>query len=301
MSMLRGRFGGRTGALMERFGSSIAVDLEMLDEDIDGSIAHATMLGETGILEAGEATALVGALEAVRLDIAEGRFAPTDADEDIHMAVERALTDRLGVVGKKLHTARSRNDQVATDVRLWLLRRVPNLEAAVGDLVLSLVERVERDGRTLMVGYTHLQRGQPILLGHHLLAHAWPLSRDRGRLRDARCRFDRCPLGAGAMAGTPHPIDRQRSSSLLGFAAPSENAMDAWPRAIMRRKLPLLARSSWSIFRGWQRSSFSGRHRSSDSSPSTRPMRRDRASCRRSAIPTLRSWYVAKRGESSAI
>ena len=227
MSRLRGRFGGGTGALMERFGSSIEIDRAMLDEDIDGSIAHATMLGEVGMLTDEESRRLVDGLEAVRGDIAAGRFAPTDADEDIHMAVERALTERLGDLGKKLHTARSRNDQVATDVRLWLLRRVPALEDAIGALIEALVDRAEADGRALMAGYTHLQRGQPILLGHHLLAYAWALVRDRGRLADARRRFDRCPLGAGAMAGTPHPIDRRRTAELLGFRAPSENAMDA--------------------------------------------------------------------------
>ena len=227
MSLLRGRFERRTGADMERFGSSIAVDLEMVDEDIDGSVAHATMLGEAGVLPADDAQRIVAGLESVRAELHDGRFVPTDADEDIHMAVERRLTETIGAVGKKLHTARSRNDQVATDVRLWLLRRVPRLEAAIAGLIEALLLRVEEDGRALMPGYTHLQRGQPILLGHHLLAHAWALERDRGRLADARRRFDRCPLGACAMAGTPHPIDRRRSAELLGFAAPSENAMDA--------------------------------------------------------------------------
>lgn len=227
MSRLRGRFGRGTGADMERFGSSIDIDLSMLDEDIDGSIAHATMLGETGVLSADEAAAIVAGLEAVRRDVAEGRFVPTDADEDIHMAVERALTESLGAVGQKLHTARSRNDQVATDVRLWLMRRVPDLESAVRSLIEALLARVMADGKALMPGYTHLQRGQPILFGHHLLAYAWSLLRDRGRLADARRRFDRCPLGACAMAGTAHPIDRRRTAALLGFSAPAENAMDS--------------------------------------------------------------------------
>ncbi len=227
MSLLRGRFGQQTKVDMERFGSSIDVDLVMLDEDIDGSLAHAAMLGETGVLSPADAEVIAEGLESVRAELHAGSFVPRDADEDIHMAVERRLTELVGDVGKKLHTARSRNDQVATDVRLWLLRQVPRLEAALAALVDALLERIDRDGETLMPGYTHLQRGQPILLGHQLLAHAWPLTRDRGRLRDARRRFDRCPLGACAMAGTAHPIDRHRTADQLGFSAPVENAMDA--------------------------------------------------------------------------
>lgn len=227
MSLLRGRFGQQTWGDMERFGSSIDVDLVMLDEDIDGSLAHAAMLGETGVISAGDAAAISAGLEAVRSELHAGTFIPTDSDEDIHMAVERRLTELIGDVGKKLHTARSRNDQVATDVRLWLLRQVPRLEAALASLIDALLDRIASDGETLMPGYTHLQRGQPILLGHQLLAYAWPLARDRGRLRDARRRFDQCPLGACAMAGTAHPIDRRRTAELLGFAGPVENAMDA--------------------------------------------------------------------------
>jgi argininosuccinate lyase len=143
------------------------------------------------------------------------------------MAVEARLTDLVGEVGGKLHTARSRNDQVATDVRLWLKRRLGALAAAVGDLIATLLDRVETDGQVLMPGYTHLQRGQPILLGHHLLAHAWALSRDLERIQDVIERVDRCPLGAGALAGTPHPINRQQTAQLLGFSGPIENAMDA--------------------------------------------------------------------------
>jgi len=143
------------------------------------------------------------------------------------MAVEARLIDLLGVVGGKLHTARSRNDQVATDVRLWLKRRMRKMEAEVERLIRVLLKRVRQDGRTLCPGFTHLQRGQPIWLGHHLLAHAWPLLRDRDRLRDARVRADQCPLGAGAMAGTPHPIDRARTAQLLGFGGVVPNAMDA--------------------------------------------------------------------------
>lgn len=225
--MLGGRFTGGPSPAMERYSSSLRVDLRMLDEDVEASIAHATMLGETGIVSKEEAEALCRGLEDVRTDIADGSWVPDDALEDVHMAVETRLTELVGDVGKKLHTARSRNDQVATDVRLWLRRRLREIEVALEGLIGTLVDRAEQDGEILLPGATHLQRGQPILLGHHLLAHAWPLQRDRDRIAQARERLDACPLGAGAMAGTPHPIDRRRSAALLDFPEIVPNAMDA--------------------------------------------------------------------------
>ena len=226
-NLLRGRFDQPTSGDMQRFSSSLAVDLRMLDEDVDGSIAHAAMLGEVGILTPEEATRMSDGLERVREEIASGAWVPGDEHEDVHMAVEARLTELVGEVGKKLHTARSRNDQVATDVRLWLKRRLERLDGALFALIDVLLDRVEADGRALMPGYTHLQRGQPILLGHHLLGHVWPLVRDRERLADARRRLDCCPLGACAMAGTAHPIDRDSTARRLGFAGVCDNAMDA--------------------------------------------------------------------------
>jgi argininosuccinate lyase len=225
--LLGGRFGEPPGADMARFSSSLEIDLEMLDEDVDGSLAHAVMLGEVGLLTAAEVAALKQGLEEVREELRSGAWVPDDAHEDVHMAVEARLIERVGEPGKKLHTARSRNDQVAVDVRLWLKRRLAEIDGALAELVLVLLERIESDGRTLIPGYTHLQRGQPIWLGHHLLAHAAPLVRDRGRFADAWRRLDRSPLGACAMAGTPHPIDRARTAELLGFAGVADNAMDA--------------------------------------------------------------------------
>jgi argininosuccinate lyase len=227
VSRLRDRFGGPVSDAMRRFASSLDVDLAMAAEDVEGSQAHARVLAEAGILTAEEAERLVDALATVGAELESGEFTPQAEDEDIHMAVERRLGDLVGELAGKLHTARSRNDQVATDVRLWLRCRLETLDAAVAALLAALLDRAERDGRILMPGYTHLQRGQPILLGHHLLAHAWAISRDRGRLADAAARADRCPLGAGALAGTSHPVDRARSAELLGFAGPVENAMDA--------------------------------------------------------------------------
>jgi argininosuccinate lyase len=199
----------------------------MAEEEIAASSAHARMLGEVGLLTPEEAERLAAGLAEVGRELAAGEWRPGDELEDVHMAVEARLVETLGDLGRKLHTARSRNDQVATDVRLWLKRRLGELDEALRELIAALLGRVERDGRTLVPGYTHLQRGQPILLGHHLLAHAWPLARDRGRLADALGRLDECPLGACALAGTPHPIDRVRTAELLGFARPAPNAMDA--------------------------------------------------------------------------
>ncbi len=225
--LIGGRFEQPTGDDMLRYSSSLAVDLRMLDEDVAGSLAHARMLGEVGLLSDDEVTTLCQGLEEVRREIAGGTWVPDDRHEDIHMAVETRLTELVGEAGKKLHTARSRNDQVATDVRLWLKKGLLALGRAVEGLVAALLARIEADGPTLMPGYTHLQRGQPILLGHHLLAHIGPLMRDRERFCDAFGRVDRSPLGACAMAGTPHPIDRRRSAELLGFGTLMENAMDA--------------------------------------------------------------------------
>ena len=227
MGLLRDRFGGEAAAAMRSFSSSLEVDLEMLAEDIAGSTAHVRMLGEVGIIDSVEAETIVAGLASILAEFDSGAWVPTDAHEDIHMAIEARLIEKVGPVGGKLHTARSRNDQVATDVRLWLQRRLPEAKAAITTLIAVLLDRVEADGQLVMPGYTHLQRGQPVLLGHHLLAHAWPLTRDLERLEDAWKRADSCPLGAGAMAGTAFPIDRQRTAELLGFCSPVDNAMDA--------------------------------------------------------------------------
>jgi argininosuccinate lyase len=227
MSLLRQLFDAPEDDLIRAFASSIEIDRWIAEEDIEGSIAHVTMLGEVGVLPEDEAAILVNGLKQILKELQKGGWAPDESQEDIHMAVEARLTELVGEIGAKLHTARSRNDQVATDVRLWLKRRLATLAASVRELISALLHRVESDGRVLIPGYTHLQRGQPISLGHHLLAHAWALSRDLDRITGATARVDRSPLGACALAGTPHPINRRRSADLLGFAAPIDNAMDA--------------------------------------------------------------------------
>jgi argininosuccinate lyase len=222
-----GRFSASPADDMVAFSESLSVDLAMWPEDIAGSRAHVTMLGEVGLLSASEVDAILEGLDLVAEELRTGLYQPKAEHEDIHMAIEARLTALIGPVGAKLHTARSRNDQVATDVRLWLKDRLGRLRGALVELVAALLDRVDADGDVVMPGFTHLQRGQPIRLGHHLLAYAWMVQRDCGRVTDAITRMDRCPLGAGAMAGTPHPIDRHRTAALLGFAGPVENAMDA--------------------------------------------------------------------------
>ena len=226
MALWDGRFEGGPAAEMQRFSESLGVDLQMFEQDIDGSLAHSTMLAEVGLLSTDERDAIHAGLEQVRQELRDGTYRPGIELEDVHMAVESRLTE-LTAAGGKLHTARSRNDQVATDVRLWMKAAIGQLDAALDELVQALCGRVRADGKTLIPGFTHLQRGQPIWLGHHLLAYAWMVHRDRQRLADCLVRVDLSPLGAGAMAGTPHPIDRARTAELLGFAGVIQNAMDA--------------------------------------------------------------------------
>ncbi len=227
MSLWDGRFDGAPDEEMLAFSESLGTDLQMWAEDIEGSVAHATMLAEVGLLEDPERDAIVEGLRTIGEELRSGAWVPTAADEDIHMAVEARLRDRIGAVAGKLHTARSRNDQVATDTRLWLRARLRRLDTELARLIGALLNRVVSDGRTLIPGYTHLQRGQPVWLGHHLLAYAWAFSRDRERVAGALQRTNRCPLGGAAMAGTPFPIDRARTAELLGFDGLVENAMDA--------------------------------------------------------------------------
>ena len=227
MSRLRERFGSEVDRMLQDFSSSLELDLEIADEDLEASLAHAAMLAETGIITSEDGEALARGLEQIRRELASGEWQPPTEDEDIHMAVEARLVELVGDAGRRLHTARSRNDQVATDVRLWLKRRLAEMEESLSELIGVLLDRVSSDGRTLIPGYTHLQRAQPILFGHHLLAHAWALSRDLERFAGAVRRTDYSPLGACALAGTPHPVDRTFTADRLGFTGVMENAMDA--------------------------------------------------------------------------
>jgi argininosuccinate lyase len=222
-----GRFDEATDVLIERLNNSLAFDSRLWRHDIDASIAHAAMLGKTGILEAGDAQALVAGLEQLRADLDSGAAAlPADA-EDVHTAVEGLLRERLGAVAGRLHTARSRNDQVTTDIRLYTRDACDRIDTLVSGLQQVLIDLAERESQTILPGCTHLQHAQPILLSHHLLAYFWMLDRDRERLRDARGRLNRLPLGAGALAGTGFPIDREMVARDLGFETVLENSLDA--------------------------------------------------------------------------
>ena len=225
--MWGGRFREETDLRVQAFNASIDVDRELAFDDIDGSIAHATMLGERGILPSGDAERLVAGLRDLREEIERDGFDFQEALEDVHMNLEAALTRRIGPVGGTLHTARSRNDQVATDFRLWLRRQQRASIRMVRRLRLVLVEEADRHLGTVLPGYTHLQVAQPVLFSHHLLAWQEMLARDEGRLRDALARLNVSPLGAGALAGTTFDIDRHRTAELLGFDEPTANSLDA--------------------------------------------------------------------------
>jgi argininosuccinate lyase len=212
---------------IERFNASIGFDIALLQEDLDGSVAHARMLGRSGVISEPEAARLIEGLEQVRSEAAEGCFNPGLEAEDVHFAVERRLIELLGPLGKKLHTGRSRNDQVGTDLRLWLRRQIDAIDGDLLRFQRALLDQAERHADTLIPGYTHLQRAQPLCLAHHLLAYIEMAERDRQRLGDVRRRVNICPLGAAALAGTPVPIDRRATAQELGFEAIYANSLDA--------------------------------------------------------------------------
>ncbi len=222
-----GRFSTPTDQFVEEFNASIDVDQRMYAEDIAGSRAHARMLEKQGILTAGELAAILKGLDEIQGEIERGEFAFLTGLEDIHMNIEHRLTERIGEAGKKLHTARSRNDQVATDVRMYLRRRCDDIVAAMTRLQQALTDLADTHADTIMPGFTHLQTAQPVTLGHHLLAYVEMLERDKGRFADARRRMNQCPLGAAALAGTSFAIDRDMTARELGFDAPCANSLDA--------------------------------------------------------------------------
>jgi argininosuccinate lyase len=222
-----GRFGEEPADALLAFTSSLAFDRRLAVDDIAGSRAHVAMLGRVGLLSGDEVAAVTTALDTVEKELAEGTFAFAPTDEDIHTAIERRVTDLAGSAGAKLHTGRSRNDQVALDLRLFVRREGRVVAAAVDELQGVLVRRATEAGDTYLPGYTHLQRAQPVLLAHHLLAHFWAFARDVDRWRDALDRADVSPLGAGALAGSSLPLDPDDVARELGFARRFENSLDA--------------------------------------------------------------------------
>jgi argininosuccinate lyase len=222
-----GRFAAGPSAVMEEINASIGFDQKLWRQDIQGSRAHAAMLAKVGVISAEDGRAIEAGLEAIAHEIANGTFPFSSALEDIHMNIEARLAERIGEAGKRLHTGRSRNDQVATDFRLWVRDAIDGIGAQVTDLMRALAARAAQHAADPMPGFTHLQPAQPVTFGHHLLAYLEMLDRDRGRLADCRRRGNECPLGAAALAGTSFPIDRDMTARALGFDRPAANSLDA--------------------------------------------------------------------------
>ena len=222
-----GRFNEPVDAFVARFTASVDFDQRLAQQDIQGSLAHANMLSQAGVLSEDELQLITTGLEEIAAEIEQGSFAWSVALEDVHMNIEAALTERIGIVGKKLHTGRSRNDQVATDIRLWLRDQIDELKPLFATLQSGLIELATAEADSIMPGFTHLQTAQPVTFGHHLLAWNEMLERDYGRLMDCRARLNQSPLGAAALAGTTYPIDRELTASQLGFDKPTENSLDS--------------------------------------------------------------------------
>ncbi len=227
LALWGGRFSEAISDIAHRFSSGIAHDSKLWREDIRGSIAHARMLGARNIIPEAEAAAIIEGLEAIAKEIESGEFRFDASMEDVHLAIEQRLTEKIGAVGGKLHTGRSRNDQIALDERLYLRSAVSELIGRASDLITALLGKADEYADAVMPGYTHLQRAQPVLLSHHLLAYMLMLSRDCERLDDFLERISRSPLGAAALAGTSYPIDSEMTARELGFARPMRNSIDA--------------------------------------------------------------------------
>ena len=241
--MWGGRFGGSPDDIMEEINASIGFDQRLFAQDIRGSRAHCDMLAAQGIISGEDAAAILGALTQIEAEIEAGDFSFSRSLEDIHLNIEARLTDIIGPAAGRLHTARSRNDQVATDFRLFVRDSLDHLAAQTTSLMSALAEQAETHAALIMPGFTHLQPAQPVTYGHHLLAYVEMLSRDRGRFADARARLNQSPLGAAALAGTSFPIDRHVTASALGFDAPTANSIDS----VSARDFALEALSAMSI------------------------------------------------------
>ncbi len=227
MRLWGGRFSGQTDQRTADFTRSVEIDRELALDDLAGSIAHVRGLGRAGLLTEAEVEGLVGGLEALKAEIEAGTFVWDPELEDVHLNLEAALAERIGPLAGKLHTGRSRNDQVATDLRLWTRRAIDRLDRAAVDLERALVDLAEREGEAVLPGTTHIQPAQPVLFAHHLLAYVEMLERDRGRLADARRRLNVSPLGSGALAGAGYPLDRETTARELGFDGVTANSLDA--------------------------------------------------------------------------
>ena len=300
MKLWGGRFQKDTDLLVNELNASISFDQRLYREDITGSMAHAAMLADCGIISKEDAAAITSGLEDILADIEAGKAAFTADNEDIHMNVEALLTARIGDAGKRLHTARSRNDQVALDFRMYVREQIPVIVGQLLELETVLCRQAKKHQTAVMPGYTHLQRAQPISFAQHLMAYAAMFRRDVTRLEDCGARLDECPLGSGALAGTTYPIDRWETAKALGFAAPMGNSLDG----VSDRDYALELLSSLSILMmhlsrfaeevilwcSWEFKSSSW----------TTPMPLAPPSCPRRRTRTWRSWSGARRAGSTA-
>jgi argininosuccinate lyase len=296
--MWGGRYESGPAEIMEEINASIDFDKKLAPQDIRGSLAHAAMLGKTGILPETEVQTITNGLRTALADIEAGRMPWSRSLEDIHMHVESRLKDLIGPAAGRLHTARSRNDQVATDMRLWMRDTLDAVDAQIADLMLAFAEVAQTHAELVMPGFTHLQSAQPVPFGHHMLAYVEMLARDRGRFADARRRLNECPLGAAALAGTSFPIDRHMTAEALGFdrptrSIPSRTATSSWRHCPPPRSRPSTCLAS-------RRRLSSGRRPSSTSSRCRTPSRPARRSCRRSATRMRPSSCAARRDASRA-
>jgi len=241
--MWGGRFAAGPGALMQAINVSIGFDRKLAKQDIAGSKAHSNMLAKQGIISEQDRDDIHKGLDAIGAEIEAGTFPWSEALEDIHLNIEARLKDKIGEAGGRLHTGRSRNDQVATDFRLWVRDHLDMFEGQLTQLIQALVIQAEANTDTIMPGFTHLQSAQPVTFGHHMLAYAEMFARDRARIKDCRTRMNESPLGAAALAGTPYPIDREMTAKALGFARPMANSLDA----VSARDFALEALSAASI------------------------------------------------------
>lgn len=299
MQLWKGRFKKELSKTTNDFNSSISFDSRMYKEDIEGSIAHATMLGRCGIIKEEEANDIVKGLKGILADIENGTLHIDMEAEDIHTFIEGELTKRIGDNGKRLHTSRSRNDQVAVDIKLYLKKEVVNVKNLVVGLIKVIADKAEKYSETVMPGYTHLQRAQPITFGHHLLAYGEMLLRDVSRLEDCLKRMDEMPLGSCALAGTTYPIDRTITAELLGFDRITNNSLDG----VSDRDYCIEFASVLSIIMvhlsRFQRKSLCGAVGNLNSLNLMTLFQQDHQLCRRKRTPILQSLFVVRAAEFS--
>jgi len=299
--MWGGRFASGPDAIMEAINASIGYDRKLYAQDIAGSKAHAEMLAKQGIISTEDANQILTGLDTILSEIESGAFEFSTALEDIHMNVEARLADLIGPAAGRLHTARSRNDQVAVDFRLWTKQTLAGLDKSLDGLVKAFVDKAEMHADTVMPGFTHLQTAQPVTFGHHCLAYVEMFARDRSRAQDAMNRMDQCPLGTAALAGTGFDLDRHMTAAALGFAEPTRNHSTVCLTGISRLISSPWPPSAQPIFPGLPKRSSSGQHRNSGSCNCPTDFRRALPSCRKRKTPMPQSWSGPNPGVSTVL